>query len=320
MSFDPSDPIPGTRVEYIAVVASMGLYGITCMQTFMYYANQRKGGDRWPIHILVAFLWAMDTTHQIITNRGFWVLISRVHDPFILSKEYLWAGLFTSLVTLPTQLFFVMRIWRISKKNWFVPLIFVPCSLFQFGGYIAFLVLCLNGGPTAEIIYVIRKLPMAFWGVGAAEDVLISMCLVYLLWHNRDRGGFRSTERLIYRLTVFAINTGMWTSMCALFVIITMAAYPQIQTYVALYLVVCPLYCNTLLANLNGRSYIRGDDFTEPISLLGPSQGRIAFTSFPSTGPPISQETTMTLRDLPVPSHSNNSSLKLEKVMKHDEV
>lgn len=33
MSFDPSDPIPGTRVEYIAVVTSMGLYGITCMQT-----------------------------------------------------------------------------------------------------------------------------------------------------------------------------------------------------------------------------------------------------------------------------------------------
>lgn len=32
---------------------------------------------------------------------------------------------------------------------------------------------------------------MAFWGVGAAEDVLISMCLIYLLWHNRDRGGFR---------------------------------------------------------------------------------------------------------------------------------
>lgn len=115
-----------------------------------------------------------------------------------------------------------------------------------------------------------------------------------------------------------------------------MAAYPNIQTYVALYLVVCPLYCNTLLANLNGRSFIRGDDFAEPIS-LGPSQGRIAFTSFPSTaGPPvcfsspvvaavltfeqISQETTMTLQDLPVPSHSNNSSLKLEKVMKHDEV
>lgn len=65
-----------------------------------------------------------------------------------------------------------------------------------------------------------------------------------------------------------------------------MAAYPNIQTYVALYLVVCPLYCNTLLANLNGRSFIRGDDFTEPIS-LGPSQGRIAFTSFPSTAPPV---------------------------------
>ncbi len=115
-----------------------------------------------------------------------------------------------------------------------------------------------------------------------------------------------------------------------------MAAYPNIQTYVALYLVVCPLYCNTLLANLNGRGYIRGDDFTEPISAMGPSQGRIAFTSFPSTGPPvcdsllvaaavltlrqISQETTMTLQDMPVPSFSNNSSLKLEKSIEHDKV
>lgn len=31
----------------------------------------------------------------------------------------------------------------------------------------------------------------------------------------------RSTERLIYRLTVFAVNTGLWTSLCALFVIVT---------------------------------------------------------------------------------------------------
>ncbi len=37
-------------------------------------------------------------------------------------------------------------------------------------------------------------------------------------WLMRSR---RSTERLIYRLTVFAVNTGLWTSLCALFVIIT---------------------------------------------------------------------------------------------------
>ena len=28
--------------------------------------------------------------------------------------------------------------------------------------------------------------------------------------------------------------------------------------------VVCPLYCNTLLANLNARGFIRGDNFNEP--------------------------------------------------------
>ncbi|KAL7282719.1 hypothetical protein ACG7TL_004193 [Trametes sanguinea] len=271
--------------------------------------------------VQVVYIWIMDTVHQILTNRGFWVLISRVHDPFILSREYLWAGLFTSLVTLPTQLFFTLRIWRLSKNHWLVPLIFVPCTLFQFAGYIAFLVICLRGGPTAEIIFVIQKLPMAFWGVGAAEDILISLTLIFLLWHNRNPGGFRSTDRLIYRLTVFAINTGVWTALCALFTIITLAAYPNIQIYVSLNLVICPLYCNTLLANLNARGYIRGDDFTEPnrsstsrTARSHPGRNVIAFAPFRSTTTESSHPSSHTeVHELSMPTFANNSSLKLQE-------
>lgn len=43
-----------------------------------------------------------------------------------------------------------------------------------------------------------------------------------------------------------------------------MVAWPQIQIYVSLYFILCPLYCNTLLANLNARAYIRGESFTTP--------------------------------------------------------
>lgn len=39
-----------------------------------------------------------------------------------------------------------------------------------------------------------------------------------------------------------------------------MAAYPQVQIYVSLYFILCPLYCNALIANLNARAYIRGED------------------------------------------------------------
>ncbi|KAJ8489274.1 hypothetical protein ONZ51_g3031 [Trametes cubensis] len=319
---EPSSPIPGTRVEFIAVVTSMGLYGITCMQTFLYFIYHRgRHEDRWPISLLVVTMWALNTTHQILTNRGFWVLISRVHDPFVLSREYLWAGLFTSLATFPTQLFFIMRIWRLSKKHWLVPSIFVRQAnchadrpLLTKHIYVAFLVICLNGGPTAEIIYVIRKLPMAFWGVAAAEDVLISLTLIYLLFRGRGDTRFKSTDRLVYRLTVFAVNTGLWTSLCALFTIITMAAYPNIQTYVSLYLVICPLYCNTLLANLNARGYIRGRDFTEASTghMSGQNRGMV-FASFRSAAPQCGEATSHTeVHELSTPSFANNSSLNLK--------
>ena len=36
--------------------------------------------------------------------------------------------------------------------------------------------------------------------------------------------------------------------------------YPDFQAFLALSLVMCPLYCNTLLANLNARKFIRGPD------------------------------------------------------------
>ncbi|KAI0371486.1 hypothetical protein BV20DRAFT_1120534 [Pilatotrama ljubarskyi] len=313
-------PIDGTRVEFIALVSSMGLYGITCMQTFLYFAHsQREAGDRWPMMAFVIFMWLMDTVHQILTNQGYWNLLLDIfeqRDPFGLSRYYLWAGFFTSLVTLPTQLFFVMRIWKLSKNipavnryHWLVPAIFVPCSLFQFAGYFAFMILCFHS-PTAEIIFAIEKLPMAFWGVGAAEDVLISCILIALLRHSRSHDGLRRTHRLIFRLTLFAINTGVWTALCALFIIITMAAYPNIQVYLSLYFVICPLYCNTLLANLNARGYIRGDDsdFTGPTGTTFSRNGDMVFASFPSAGPQSTGATTRSEDyELSVPTFANNS-------------
>ncbi|EIM91865.1 uncharacterized protein STEHIDRAFT_151222 [Stereum hirsutum FP-91666 SS1] len=134
--------------------------------------------------------YCMNTVHEVLVNRGFWVLISRVDDPFVLSQEYLWGGLFTALVALPTQLFFAYRVWQFSGNKWIFPAIFVPCSLFQFAGYIAFIALCLNGGPTAQIIFAIEKLPMAFWGVSAAEDMLISLALMWFIWRKRAGVGF----------------------------------------------------------------------------------------------------------------------------------
>ncbi|KAK7042609.1 hypothetical protein R3P38DRAFT_2891405 [Favolaschia claudopus] len=274
----PAPPL----VEYACTLVGSILWGITCMQTFLYIVHHQAKDALW-IKLLVAWLWFMDTAHTVVVARGFWVLVYKVHDPFILSQEYLYAGVFTGLVAFPTQLFFTYRVWRLSNKLIPVAIVLVLAAAYQLGATIAFTAICLEHGPTAEIIFQIEKLPMSMWGVGAAEDVLISAALMWMLWRSReDRVFFRSTDQMLSRLSVLVVNTGLWTALVALFVIITMVVWPTVQIYVSLYFVLCPLYCNTLLANLNAREYVRGDDFYAPQSTPWPNSSNNISTYPPS--------------------------------------
>ncbi|KAJ6498103.1 hypothetical protein C8R47DRAFT_1112826 [Mycena vitilis] len=259
---DISVPAP-PLVEFVCTIVGSVLWGITCMQTFLYIIHHQEKDPLW-IKFMVAWLWLMDTAHTVIVARGFWVLVYKVHDPFILSQEYLYAGVFTALVALPTQLFFTYRVWKISNKWTPLAVVFVIAAVYQLGASIAFTTICLQHGPTAEIIFQIEKLPMSLWGVGAAQDILISAVLLWMLWTSRGGPYFHSTDQMLARLSVLVVNTGVWTALVALFIIITMVAWPTVQIYVSLYFILCPLYCNTLLANLNARQFIRGRDFYEP--------------------------------------------------------
>ncbi|KAF7357610.1 hypothetical protein MSAN_01357400 [Mycena sanguinolenta] len=297
---DTPDAAP-PLVEFACTIVGSVLWGITCMQTFLYILHHQERDSIW-IKLMVAWLWFFDTAHTVMVARGFWVLVYKVHDPFILSQEYL-VRLSTLLhVYLMNDLastqesslhwslfqrnfFFTYRIYKLSK-NWFpiaagfVAAVFVVAAFYQLGASIAFTTICLQNGPTAAIIFRIEKLAMSLWGVGAAQDVLLSAALLWMLFTSRGGSYFQSTDQMLARLSVLVVNTGLWTALVALFIIITasllafhqleyepfrqMVQWPTIQIYVSLYFVLCPLYCNTLLANLNARKFIRGDNLHEP--------------------------------------------------------
>ncbi|KAF9492071.1 hypothetical protein BDN71DRAFT_1509759 [Pleurotus eryngii] len=267
------DGIEQAEVEYVAILVNNVLWGISCTQTFLYFLHFRKNDKN-----LIKALWLSrtfvvavitnvddqltcsricDTTHLILTNRGFWVDIVLSDNGFIVSQEYLWASFFTCLVALPCQLFFVYRIWIFAGKFWLIPTIFVPASVYQLAGYIAFLVMNYKTISIAQF-YSLQKLLKSIWGVSAVEDTLITLVLFYMLWKQRDGELLRQTSQLLYRVMFIGINTGTWTALVALFALITMTVWPNSMAFVSLNLVISPIYCNTLLANLNARDYIRG--------------------------------------------------------------
>jgi len=90
----------------------------------------------------------------------------------------------------------------------------------------------------------------------AVQDILIAIFLVFLLVRERTDTLFASTAHMVQRLTVLAVNTGTWTATFGLLSLIFMYVWPSEKLYVLFIYPICSIYCNTVLANLNARSYL----------------------------------------------------------------
>ncbi|KAG6380571.1 hypothetical protein JVT61DRAFT_4934 [Boletus reticuloceps] len=99
--------------------------------------------------------------------------------------------------------------------------------------------------------------------LAAAVDILIAMAMTFLLLRTRSMTGIADTAHILQRLTVFAVNTGIWTATFAVLAVVFLRLFPPSVLYFVLFgIPLSSLYCNTLLANLNARAYIRSGKMT----------------------------------------------------------
>jgi hypothetical protein len=101
------------------------------------------------------------------------------------------------------------------------------------------------------------KVAQAVTAVVIAVDITITISLCTLLAMNRS-GFHPGTDRMILRLIFISVNTGLSSTLFALLFLILFLIYPTDLICTALYYPLCTVYCNTLLANLNVRSFVRG--------------------------------------------------------------
>ncbi|KAL0949179.1 hypothetical protein HGRIS_009257 [Hohenbuehelia grisea] len=113
----------------------------------------------------------------------------------------------------------------------------------------------------------LKSLSMTVNVLAAVGDALIAGSLVYLL--QRSRTGFRKSDTMISKLTMFTVNTGLLTSICATASLISILLWGNTFIYIAFYFNLGRLYSNSLLATLNAREGIRnmGDEDFDSLSL-----------------------------------------------------
>ncbi|TBU53303.1 hypothetical protein BD310DRAFT_888002 [Dichomitus squalens] len=100
----------------------------------------------------------------------------------------------------------------------------------------------------------------SFWiiytalGLRVVTDLVLTGSLILFL--QRSRTGFTTTERMIDVLTLYAINTGLVTSLFSLAAAVAAAVLPDTLIYIAIYIVSSKMYSTSVLATLNSRKRI----------------------------------------------------------------
>ncbi|KAN0088260.1 hypothetical protein V8E55_005317 [Tylopilus felleus] len=263
---------------YFAAILSTAFYGVTCMQTFFYYVHYPN--DPLLTKTFVGVVWAFNTIHEALTISGAYKsLMDGLISPYSLLNgvaELILQLLLTALVAITTQGFFVYRIYLFNgKKNVILLLVWAPLAVYQLASTIIYMKKSLyDADGSVHVIEFFELEDRFFMGiatsslaVAAAVDVSIAVFLTFLLVRKRTTAGFSSTTHTLQRLTVFAVNAGIWTATFALLSLILLHVYPSNLLYAVFAFPLCSVYCNTLLANLNARAYIRGETATPNVDV-----------------------------------------------------
>ncbi|EJD06420.1 uncharacterized protein FOMMEDRAFT_144475 [Fomitiporia mediterranea MF3/22] len=243
---------------YIGAMIMMILYGITCLQTYLFFFNYPK--DSLPIKFLVSVLWVLDTFHiSLVSHTMYHYLITNFNNVPALDIE-VWSlplslGM-NVVIAFLVQCFFTHKIHGLSGRNWWIT---VPTALFvvaHFGFGIETMVEFFIKGEfrrLSELLYY-AALPFAITAI--ISDVAITAALCYLLQHKKT--SFQSTNTLINYLILYAINRCLLTSIMAIVEVIVFVTLPNTFWFLAIDFIIGKCYVNSLLATLNSRHALRG--------------------------------------------------------------
>ncbi|KAF8546536.1 hypothetical protein OG21DRAFT_1107881 [Imleria badia] len=166
----------------------------------------------------------------------------RLSDLCFCREEHLWATHMGSLGVLSACVYFYLCNQRALYCGWVV-------------------------GLVVFIDHFFTAIATSSLAVAAGVDVVIAVFLTFLLLRKRIATGYVSTAHILQRLMLFTVNAGIWTATFALLSLILLHMFPTTFLSAVFSFPLCSVYCNTLLANLNGRAYIRGETTTHNVDV-----------------------------------------------------
>ncbi|KAM5537178.1 hypothetical protein V8D89_009111 [Ganoderma adspersum] len=240
----------------IGALLSCVLYGMSVIQLFMYF-NTYERDSIW-MKLYVVLVWVIETASVICVLVALWpVLILKWGSLHELSLTQL-PMLMTAVGTFLVHMFYIWRIFKVNGGQALLPCLLIPFTLYQM---IETWVYVHAGLTNTSLTTLSGRVSTALGISGRAAIAFVDIAIVALMIHVLLKDGapqFKSSRKMIFKLIVLTINTGLWTAVFAIIVLALLIRYPNDLFYTAIDFPLTSLYLNSLLANLNARESIRG--------------------------------------------------------------
>jgi len=242
----------------IGYTISTALFGVTTVQTYLYY--DQFPDDPRETKTLVAVVWLLELAHEMSLSQGLYQqIIADYGQPEKLLKlplGFVICLVFGACICLIVQCFFAHRVWVVTKKK-VIPIICLILSSLRFISTVLLAV------EMIEMVILPRCEDKWEWLItfilvdGACVDVLIAASLCYNLIQRRHDAFTVHTLRLLDRLILWTIQTGLITSLAAVAMTICFLTMKSNFIWIGVYVFLARLFANSLLATLNSRSKLR---------------------------------------------------------------
>jgi len=242
---------------FIGVVVSGVLHGICLVQAFYYFTHYQN--DPMLIKAMVATAVSFDAIHlSFVSHAMYHYLVTNFRREEMLQR-IIWSVIIEAVLTGVNagivQTFYTYRIWKLSKRNWYLSSFIVVLILATTACGIAWVILGMGFETYFELL-TINPLTITINALSTTVDVIIAATLCWLL--NKSRTGFKRSDNIINKLMLFVVNTGVLTTACAISSLICLVASPKTLIYAAFYFCIGRFYTNSFLATLNARKSISG--------------------------------------------------------------
>ncbi|KAG0696422.1 hypothetical protein DFH29DRAFT_951209 [Suillus ampliporus] len=253
-------------VLYMASLICVAFWAILCLQTFWYFGSYESDRKllKFLTYVNVYGVWAFT-----IDQFGNYSFLAQVVSPYAVSNIVIHINSFRTDFS-----YFVRRIS--GNKLWMVVVVWAPLAIFQIvSAFVIVVKTCLSNSTLYLWAPAPKNLAITYLAVSLFVDIAIAIFLFELLRRHKEQTKVRSTLKIIQRLMLLAVLNMLWTSLFAICDMITFVSLQGEDFYILFDMPIGPLYCNTLLANLNMRASLRDRQSTVDMDL----------TTFDAVGP-----------------------------------